>query len=55
MESQKVSEKIKKAFNKIVIKECTICGSFITDTQFKDGEGACAKCWDSGEDYQVNK
>ena len=35
-------------------KECTMCGSFISGKEFENGEGACMKCWDSGEDYQVN-
>jgi hypothetical protein len=43
---KEISEKILKAFSKIVIHQCTMCGAFLTDQEFKDGEGVCLKHWD---------
>ena len=54
MELKEVSKKIVKAFNKLEIKECSMCGLFISGKEFNEGGGACFKCWGSGEDKKVN-
>lgn len=40
------SKKLGKVFGKIVIQECSMCGAFIPDSEFKQFEGVCKKHWD---------
>lgn len=47
-ELEEISDKLNKAFSNLVIKECEVCGRFIGEKEFNDGEGACFKCWDKG-------
>jgi hypothetical protein len=39
-------EKIKKIFSKIKIYTCSMCGSFLTEKEWKEFEGVCMKHWD---------
>lgn len=49
---QKLPEKIVRAFNNLEIKECEVCGKFISGEEFKAGEGACFRCWDNPKDLK---
>ena len=47
MESkEKVSAKIAKVFSKVEIKECTMCGKFISKKEAEQFEGVCKEHWD---------
>lgn len=48
MTKEKLKNKIVKAFNSLEIKECELCHKFISSKEFNEGEGACFKCWDLG-------
>lgn len=44
---KRLPENIIKAFSKVVIKECKICGAWLGDKEYKEGEGVCFKHWDN--------
>ena len=43
---EKLPPKILEVFNQVKIHECTMCGSFIGDQEWKQFEGVCKKHWD---------
>lgn len=45
-ELKEVSKRLKRIFKKLVIKQCTMCGAFLSETEFKQFEGVCKKHWD---------
>jgi hypothetical protein len=42
----KLPNKITKAIEKVVIHQCSMCGAFLGDKEFKQFEGVCKKHWD---------
>ena len=46
-EPEKLPEHVLDAFGKVIIHECSICGSFIGDKEWKEFEGVCSKHWDN--------
>ena len=42
----KVPDRVLEAFSKVEIHTCSMCGEFLGDKEFKDGEGVCLKHWD---------
>lgn len=45
-ELKEISKKLNKAFSKLVIHQCTMCGAFLGKEEFKQFEGVCKKHWD---------
>lgn len=49
MNKEKLKQNIAKAFNRIVkdkTKKCVVCNKPISEDEFKNGAGACYKCWE---------
>lgn len=49
MKKEELKNRLVESFNKLEIKECEVCGRFISKKEFEQGEGACFKCWDTPE------
>lgn len=45
-ELKEISKKITKAFERVEIKECTMCGAYLSGDEYKQFEGVCKKHWD---------
>ena len=45
MEVKEIKKKLKKAFSKVVVMTCGVCGKFINQDEYKKGDGACMECW----------
>ena len=44
--SEEIHRKILKAITQIKIYECTMCGAYLAEEEYKQFEGVCKKHWD---------
>ena len=43
---KEISKKVANIFSKVAIKECTICGKFLSEKEYSQFEGVCKTHWD---------
>ena len=43
---KEISKRIAKVFSKVEIRECEMCGAFISSEEYKQFEKVCKKHWD---------
>lgn len=44
--NRELKNMLKKAFDRIEIKQCNMCGAYISGDEYDRGEGVCFKHWD---------